>query len=107
VAFPFGDAFDAEGLDGQGLCAILNGGTLLLVFHRCPRTPQDPGLKTSSCSLRRHDPDQVPRVSPSRGRLSALLGSPFGGRGVCIRRFGEARLNLERRNSANVLEGRK
>src|SRR2546430_37108 len=37
-----------------------------------------PGLKTSSCSLRRYDPDQVPRVSPSRGRLSALLGSPEG-----------------------------
>src|SRR2546425_13329700 len=36
-----------------------------------------PGLKTYSCSLRRHDPDQVPRVSPSRGRLSALLGSPW------------------------------
>src|SRR2546427_1772504 len=36
-----------------------------------------PGLKKSSRSLRRHDPDQVPRVSPSCGRLSALLGSPF------------------------------
>ena len=77
VAFPFGDVFDPEGLDGQGLVAILNDGTPRLVFHRCPRTPRDPGLKTSSCSLRRHDPDQVPRVSPSRGRLSALLGSPL------------------------------
>src|SRR5438309_2246274 len=37
-----------------------------------------PWLKTSSRSLRRHDPDQVPRVYPSRGILSALLGSPGG-----------------------------
>src|SRR2546430_75750 len=53
-----------------------------------PRRPQGsrvsgllrfPGLKESSRSLRRHDPDQVPRVSPSRGRLSALLGSPGEG----------------------------
>src|SRR5712692_3628840 len=35
-----------------------------------------PWLKTSSNSLRRHDPDQVPRVYPSLGILSALLGSP-------------------------------
>src|SRR5213595_2938362 len=41
-------------------------------------TPQGPYLKTSSRSLRRHDPDQVPRVYPSRGILSALLGSPGG-----------------------------
>src|SRR5437660_109471 len=37
-------------------------------------TPQGPWLKTSSRSLRRHDPDQVPRVYPSCGILSALLG---------------------------------
>src|SRR5881409_2902037 len=32
--------------------------------------------ETTSCSLRRHDPDQVPRVYPSCGILSAPLGLP-------------------------------
>src|SRR5206468_12928812 len=49
-----------------------------LICH-LERTPQDPRAENSSGSLRRHYPDRVPRVTPSRGRLSALLGSPGEG----------------------------
>src|SRR2546422_8130388 len=50
----------------RGVVWSVNGRGLLRV----------PRLKTSSRSLRRYDPDQVPRVYPSCGILSALLGSP-------------------------------
>ena len=54
-----------------------------------------PGLKTSSLSLRRHDPDQVPRVSPSCGRLSALLGSPHRRCAIRIISFSGGAIALE------------
>src|SRR2546421_1426795 len=46
------------------------------------RTPQGSLAENILAFLRRHDPDQVPRVYPSCGILSALLGSPLAPRVV-------------------------
>src|SRR5437899_1253545 len=80
VPLAIADVLDAEGLDLQGRAAVLDRAAVRLAFRpRVRDLLRIPGLKKSSRSLRRHDPDQVPRVSPSRGRLSALLGSPGEG----------------------------
>src|SRR2546428_6720089 len=61
----------------RGVVWSVNGRGLLRV----------PRLKTSSRSLRRYDPDQVPRVYPSCGILSALLAPRARQRGASNERL--------------------
>jgi hypothetical protein len=87
------------------MCSMPKGSTFRVVppysglgsrpISVCDDFLRNPGLKTSSLSLRRHDPDQVPRVSPSRGRLSALLGSPHLRCAICIISFTGGAVALE------------
>ena len=88
VPFAIADVLDAEGFDLQSCAAVLDGAAVRQAFAlRVRGLLRDPWLKTSSRSLRRHDPDQVPRVYPTFGILSALLGSPHRRSGAAIISF--------------------
>ena len=88
MPFAIADVLDPEGFDLQSCVAVLDGtGVRRASALRVRGLLRAPWLKTSSRSLRRHDPDQVPRVYPTFGILSALPGSPHRRSGAAIINF--------------------